>query len=103
LDLRDRSEEIVRNRREQVGEPGEGELRLRLGRTRDEYGHVALAREADALLPNGRLPDSRLADDRERRETAVGAVEKRLDLGELGLPPDDARHAEDATSTAVLE
>ena len=78
---------------QQVGQPGEREGRLRLGRAGREDERVELARQPDGGFPDGGLADSGLPDDRERGLGFVGPKELR-DLGELGLAPDERGHGQ---------
>ena len=57
---------------QQVGQPGEGELRLRLGRAGGEDERAEFPRQPDGLLPDGGLADSGLPDDGERGLGVVG-------------------------------
>ena len=94
LHLRNRPVELLRHACQQVGEPGERELRLGLGRPRCQHRRAPGARARDRLVPDRGLADPGLADDREDG-VAIGApIEERLDRRELGLAPDDAGHAE---------
>ena len=78
---------------QQVGQPGEREGRLRLGRAGREDERVELARQPDGGFPDSGLADSRLPDDRERGLAFVGPKELR-DLGELGLATDERGHGQ---------
>ena len=57
---------------------------------------AAFARLSDGLVPDRRLTDARLADDREDTGRPVRG-EKRLHRGDLGVAPDDTRHARERT------
>ena len=85
---------LGRDRRQQIGESGEGEPRLRLGRSCDQHDRAPVARLPDSLVPERCLADSRLAQDRERAGAAVALCQERLHDRDLGLAPDDRRHSE---------
>ncbi len=86
----ERRERLGADRGEQVGEPGEGQLHLRLDRPGHEHEGAAVARARDRLLPDGGLADARLADDRKRAGAAL--AQECLDDSELRVAPDDERH-----------
>ena len=73
---------------EQVGQPGERELRLGAARARGEDAQASASRRLDRSLPERRLPDPRLAfEDEDGR--AIGARRREpLDRPELGGPCD---------------
>jgi hypothetical protein len=80
-----------RNRREDVRESCERELRLGLGRSGHEHRGIGFPRPEHSVLPDRRLPDAGLADDGEHAGTAV-VPQKRFDDRDLGLAPDDRCH-----------
>ena len=94
LHVRNRRVELLRQARQQIGEPGEREPRLGLGRPRCQHRRAPGARTRDRLVPDRGLADPGLADDREDGVAIRAPLEERLDRCELGLAPDDARHAE---------
>ena len=83
-------EELVRYVGQQIREPREREPGFRLGRPRDQHSRTLRTSMCDRHLPQRRLADSRLADDRERAGS-LGAQEA-LDGPQLGFAPDQARH-----------
>ena len=69
---------------EEIDQRREGQLRLRLTRSRREDAHPALLRSLYPGLPERRLADARLAREDERRARARG-IEKRPQRFQLGL------------------
>ena len=76
---------------EQVAEAGIRERPLRFRRPRREHAEAALTRVLDGRAPERRLPDPRLAFERDRGRALDGCapVEKRRQGAELLVPPDD--------------
>jgi hypothetical protein len=74
---------------EEVPQAREGELRLRLGRTRREDSKAALPREVHACPPEGRLPDPGLAFEEQKLRPLRRLGDQLLYLGEFALPSDE--------------
>jgi hypothetical protein len=82
----------VRDRElEEVGEAGEGELRLGLGRARLENREAAIAGGVDPGAPDRRRPDPGLAGDQQPRRPLSGPPENGVDYRKLVLPGDDRK------------
>ena len=75
---------------EQIGEPGESELHLGAARTGREDTQPQAARTLHPLLPQTRLPDTRLSLEEERMRPVFQKREKLIDACELLLPADEA-------------
>jgi hypothetical protein len=83
-------EELVRHVGEQIRERREGEPGFRLGRPGDQHSRALRTSVLDRRQPQGRLADSRLADDRDRTRSL--GTQEGLDGPQLRFAPDQARH-----------
>jgi hypothetical protein len=94
--------DLVDDALEQVGEPGEREASLRLGRLGSEDPVSALADARDRRLPDGRLSDPRLTFEHQHGEAVRDGGAELLDRGELPLPPEERCLADDAAHLCLL-
>ena len=81
-------ERRFRNQLEQIGERRKRQLRLGFRRTAGQQRETARLRPLRGLLPQRRLPDSRLAFENERARPRPRLGEKRVDRRELGISPE---------------
>lgn len=85
-------QDVVQNRLEEIAEPRERELPLRLGRPAGENARPSVTGDLDTSQPECRLPDPGFAYERERaRPVEITIVEECLEALQL-LLPDLVRH-----------
>jgi hypothetical protein len=77
---------------EQVGDPGESQLRFGRGGAARERPETAFLRTSDHRSPQRGLADSRFTDDVEHRKPLGRGVEERIGEREFALATDDLGH-----------
>jgi hypothetical protein len=85
----ERRQRVVECVLEQVAEPYVSEGPLRLSGARRQNAQALRARVLDAGMPEGRLPDSRIAVEHEHPCAVLDLIDEPADGGELCLPADD--------------
>ncbi len=86
LERHEQRERLVHDRREQVTDRCERDPRLRRTRPRFEDTQAALVREAQSLLPQGRLADPRLALEQQRLTRVWNSLDERREREQLAGP-----------------
>ena len=80
----------VAARIQQIGQAGVRELGFGLGGPGGEHAPIPLRRGSHASLPQGGLPDPRLALKEEDGRAVGDILHEGVEPGELAPPPDDA-------------
>ena len=89
LDRHELRQRLVQHRREQVADGREGRSQLGMGRARRENPEPRSRARRDALLPERRLADPRVALEQQCRPARRHSVQKLLQRNELQAPADD--------------
>jgi hypothetical protein len=88
--IREAGKYLPQHPAEQVVQRREGEWHLGAGRAAGQHA-VAARGGLHRVLPHRRLADPDIAHDDQGRWRASGRREEGADLGDLGVPPDQAR------------